>query len=150
MKKLSQIGSRIAFALTIFLVLAAAILTRPPKPLDDFDQPFYLTVAYDLIHRGVFSNGFIKLGNTAGATPSPGMFFGPLYPLLIAGVAKIDARFAKTIDCGAEAYFATRPPPDCDVYVRPMLLNHALLLTLGVVAVGRAAELLFAGRGIFW
>jgi hypothetical protein len=78
MKKLSQIGSRIIFALTVFLVLAAAILTRPPKPLDEFDQPFYLTVAYDLIHHGVFSNGFINLGNAAGVTPSPGMFFGPL------------------------------------------------------------------------
>src|SRR5262245_5999500 len=43
MKKLFQIGSRIAFALTVFLVLATAILTRPPKPLDEFDQPFYLT-----------------------------------------------------------------------------------------------------------
>ncbi len=85
MKKLAPIGSRIAFALTVFLVLAAAILTRPPKPLDEFDQPFYLTVAYDLIHNGVFSNGFVSLGNTAGATPSPGMFYGPLYPSLIAG-----------------------------------------------------------------
>ncbi len=150
MKKLSQIGSRIVFALTVFLVLAAAILTRPPKPLDEFDQPFYLTVAYDLIHHGVFSNGFINLGNAAGVTPSPGMFFGPLYPSLIAGVTEIDARFAKTVDCGAETYRAKRSATECDVYVRPMLLIHALLLTLGVLAVARAAELLFAERGIFW
>jgi hypothetical protein len=150
MKKLSQIGSRIVFALTVFLVLAAAILTRPPKPLDEFDQPFYLTVAYDLIHHGVFSNGFINLGNAAGVTPSPGMFFGPLYPSLIAGVTEIDARFAKTVDCGAETYLAKRSATECDVYVRPMLLIHALLLTLGVLAVARAAEVLFAERGIFW
>ena len=150
MKKLSPIGSRIAFALTVFLVLAAAILTRPPKPLDEFDQPFYLTVAYDLMHHGVFSNGFVSLGNTAGAMPSPGMFFGPLYPSLIAGVTEIDARFAKTVDCGAETYRAKRSATECDVYVRPMLLIHALLLTLGVVAVARAAELLFADRGIFY
>jgi hypothetical protein len=130
--------------------LAAAILTRPPKPLDEFDQPFYLTVAYDLIHHGVFSNGFINLGNAADVTPSPGMFFGPLYPSLIAGVTEIDARFAKTVDCGAETYRAKRSATECDVYVRPMLLIHALLLTLGVLAVARAAELLFAERGIFW
>jgi hypothetical protein len=150
MKKLSRIGSRFAFALTIFLGLAAAILTRPPKPLDEFDQPFYLTVAYDLVHHGVFSNGFIDLGNAAGASPPPGMFFAPLYPSLIAGVTAIDARFARTVDCGAEAYSATRSAADCDVYVRPMLLIHALALTLGAFAVARAAELLFPERGIFW
>lgn len=150
MKKFYQFINRIAFALTIFLILAAAILTRPPKPLDEFDQPFYLTVAYDLVHHGVFSNGFISLGKTVGATPSPGMFFGPLYPSLIAGVMKIDARFAKTVDCGAESYRAKRSSAECDVYVWPMLLIHALLLTLGAVAVARAAELLFAERGIFW
>jgi hypothetical protein len=150
MKKFSQFSSRIALALTIFLILAVAILTKPPKPLDEFDQPFYLTVTYDLIHHGVFSNGFISLGNTAGATPSPGMFFGPLYPLLIAGVTKIDARFAQTVDCGAESYRAKRSAAECDVYVRPMLLFHALLLMLGVVAIARGAELVFADRGMFW
>ena len=50
-------GSRIAFAVLLFSVLCAAILTRPAKWLSDFDQSFYLTVAYDLVHHGVFSNG---------------------------------------------------------------------------------------------
>ncbi|MGH8265628.1 MAG: hypothetical protein ACRET4_19290 [Steroidobacteraceae bacterium] len=150
MKRSSQVRSRIAVALAIFTVIAATILTRPQKPLDAFDQPFYLTVAYDLIHHGVFSNGFVDLGNSTGATPPPGMFFGPLYPSLIAAVTRIDARFAKTVDCGAETYRAKRSSTECEVYARPMLLVHALLLTLGVFAVARAAELLFDGRGIFW
>ncbi len=150
MKELAQIGSRIAIAFAIFTVIAGTILTRPPKPLDAFDQPFYLTVAYDLIHHGVFSNGFVDLGNSTGATPPPGMFFGPLYPSLIAAVTRIDARFARTVDCGAETYRAKGSTTECDVYTQPMLLIHALLLTLGVFAVARAAELLFDGRGIFW
>jgi hypothetical protein len=150
MKASFQIGSRIAAALAIFTVVATTILTRPPKPLDEFDQPFYLTVAYDLIHHGVFSNGFIDLGNGTGATPPPGMFFGPFYPWLIAAMARVDARFAEAVDCGAQTYRAKRSSAECDAYTRPMLLVHALLLTLGVFAIALAAELLFVGRGIFW
>ena len=41
----------------IFAALAAAILARPEKWLTDFDQAFYLSIAYDLNHHGVFSNG---------------------------------------------------------------------------------------------
>jgi hypothetical protein len=150
MKWHSSIGRRFVFVFAIFAVLAVAILTRPPKPLHEFDQPFYLTVAYDLIHHGVFSNGVIDLGNAAGTTPQPGMFFGPLYPALIAAVTKIDARFANAVDCGAEAYRAKRSAAECDISVKPMLIIHALLLTLGVLAAARAAELLFASHVIFW
>jgi hypothetical protein len=35
----------------IFTVLLTAIVTRPPKWLSDFDQSFYLTIAYDI--RGI-------------------------------------------------------------------------------------------------
>ena len=149
-KKFVQIGNRAAFALAILLILSAAILTRPPKQLDQFDQPFYLTIAYHLIHHGVFSNGSIDPGNGASAAPPPGMFFGPIYPSLIALVARIDARFAKSVDCGAEHYLATKTAGQCDIYVRPMLLLHALLLALGALAVARAAELLFPVGPIFW
>jgi hypothetical protein len=38
MDKLFDIGARVVFGVLIFAVLAAAILTRPPKGLSDFDQ----------------------------------------------------------------------------------------------------------------
>src|SRR5215470_4029377 len=143
-------GGRIAFALVVFAVLAAAILTRPPKGLADFDQAFYLAIAYDLDHHGVFSNGIIDDVNGTAATPSPGMFFGPLYPWLIVAMTKIDGGFAETVDCGVEAYYGRRPDADCETYVRPMHILHALLLTLAVLAIARAAELLFASPAVFW
>src|SRR5712691_412459 len=150
MRNLFNIGARIVFGLLIFAVLVAAILMRPPKGLSEFDQAFYLSVAYDLNHHGVFSNGVIDDVDSTIATPPPGMFFGPLYPWLIVGVTKFDERFAKTVDCGVEAHHGKRPATDCEIYVRPMHIIHALLLTLGVLAVARAAEVLFAGPMVFW
>ena len=150
MRNLFNIGARIVFGLLIFAVLVAAILMRPPKGLSEFDQAFYLSVAYDLNHHGVFSNGVIDDMDSTIATPPPGMFFGPLYPWLIVGVTKFDERFAKTVDCGVEAHHGKRPATDCEIYVRPMHIIHALLLTLGVLAVARAAEVLFAGPMVFW
>lgn len=150
MDRLFGIGARIVFGLLVFAVLAAAILTRPPKGLSDFDQAYYLAVAYDLNHHGVFSNGVIDDVDSTVAVPPPGMFFGPLYPWLIVGVTKIDSRFAKTVDCGVEAHHGKRSATDCEIFVRPMHIIHALLLTLGVLAIARAAKQLFAGAIVFW
>jgi hypothetical protein len=150
MDKLFNLGARVGFGLVIFAVLAAAILTRPPKGLGDFDQAYYLTVAYDLDHHGVFSNGVLDDVDSTVAVPPPGMFFGPLYPWLIAGVMKIDARFARSVDCGVKANQDARPGTECEIYVRPLHIIHALLLALGVLAVARAAEVIFARRLVFW
>jgi hypothetical protein len=150
MRKPFDIAVRVLFGIVIFAALAASILLRPPKSPNDFDQAYYLTIAYDLVHYGVFSNGLLDDVNSTTAAPPPGMFFGPLYPSLIAGVTKLDARFAKSVDCSVEANHGARPDTDCDVYVRPMHLIHALLLALGVLAVARAAEVLFARPMVFW
>ena len=66
--RLFNFGARVVFGLLVFAVLATAILSRPAKWLSDFDQSFYLTIAYDLNHHGVFSNGvFDKVDSTATA-----------------------------------------------------------------------------------
>src|SRR5215831_16370515 len=91
--------ARIGFGLLVVAILATAILRQPPKPLSDFDQSFYLTIAYDLIHHGVFSNGVFDDVDSTVTSPPPGMFFGPVYPWLIVAGAKIDSRFARAIDC---------------------------------------------------
>src|SRR5262245_50934652 len=101
--RLLDCGARIAFSLLIFATLATAILLRPSKWLSDFDQSFYLTIAYDLFHHGVFSNGVFDDVNSTAAAPPPGMFFGPVYPWLIVAATKIDPRFARAVDCSVEA-----------------------------------------------
>jgi hypothetical protein len=81
--RLLACGLRIVFGLLVFAVLATAILSRPAKWLGDFDQSFYLTIAYDLNHHGVFSNGVFDKVNSTVAIPPPGIFFGPIYPWII-------------------------------------------------------------------
>ncbi len=72
----------------IFAVLATALLTRVPKWMGDFDQSFYLTIAYDIDRYGVFSNGMFDQVNSVDTAPPPGMFIAPLYPWLVLAVQK--------------------------------------------------------------
>jgi hypothetical protein len=39
---------------------------------------------------------------------------------------------------------------DCEMYAMPVLLMHAALLTLGVLAVALSAEIIFASAAVFW
>src|SRR5262249_33543697 len=109
-------AARIAFGLMIFAVLATAILLRPPKWLSDFDQSFYLSIAYDLDHHGVFSNGVFGEADRTVAGPRPGMFFGPVYPWLVFAAGKLDPRFAAAVDCSVEANRKERDGAECEVY----------------------------------
>jgi hypothetical protein len=148
--KLLACGARVAFALLVFAVLATAILLRPAKWLSDFDQSFYITIAYDLEHHGVFSNGVFDDVNSTRAPPPAGKFFGPVYPWLVLAATKIDARFARAVDCSVEVNHEVRDRAECEVYARPMHLIHAALLTLGVIAIALSAELIFTSSVVFW
>jgi hypothetical protein len=143
-------GGRIAFGLLIMAVMVTAILMRPPKWLSDFDQAFYLTIAYDLDHHGVFSNGVFDDVNSSIAVPPPGMFFAPVYPWLIVAATRIDRRFAEAVDCAIEAHHKMHDGSRCEVYARPMHILHAAFLTLGVLAIALAAEIIFASSLVFW
>ena len=143
-------GVRIVFALGVFAILVTAILIRPPKWLSDFDQSFYLTIAYDLNHHGVFSNGVFDKVNSTAAAPPPGMFFGPVYPWLIVAATRADARFAQAVDCSVQATNNQVESTECDAYARPMHIMHAAFLTLGVLAIAAAAETIFTRGAVFW
>jgi 4-amino-4-deoxy-L-arabinose transferase-like glycosyltransferase len=142
--------SRIILAAVAFVVLAVAITTRPPKWLSDFDQSFYLTIAYDIDRHGVFSNGVFDTTDSAHTAPRPGMFFVPGYPLLVLAVMKIDGRFAKAAECSVEANYGKRDGSECDVYATPIHIIHAALLALGVLAVALSGEIVFGSIRVFW
>src|SRR5262245_57037497 len=97
-----RFAPRMLFALAVMAVLTTAILLRPAKWLSDFDQSFYLTIAYDLKHHGVFSNGKFDDVNSVVAVPPPGMFFAPLYPWLIVAATAVDPRFSAAVDCSVQ------------------------------------------------
>jgi hypothetical protein len=129
--------------------LLTAIVTRPPKWLSDFDQSFYLTIAYDIRHHGVFSNGVFDDVNSTVAAPAPGMFFGPVYPWLVVLASKLDGRFAQALDCSVESNHKLRDGGECEVYARPVHIMHAAFLAAGVIAIALASELIFGSSAVF-
>jgi hypothetical protein len=147
---LRRVGRGVILALAAFLVLAAALASRPAKQLMDFDQPFYVTIAYDLDRYGVFSNGIFDGTDDAVTAPAPGMFFGPVYPLLVLAAMKIDHRFADAVHCAVEADHGHGDPASCEPYAAPMHIIHALLLALGVLAVAAAGARMFGSTAVFW
>ncbi|HEY6254830.1 MAG TPA: hypothetical protein VIY51_03465 [Xanthobacteraceae bacterium] len=146
----SAAGPKIALACLSFLVLVVALVQQPAKRLRDFDQPFYITIAYDLDRHGIFSNGiFVDIDSTV-AVPRSGMFFAPVYPLVVLAAMKVDPRFAEAVACSVEADRGHRDEATCEPYATPMRIIHALLLALGIVAVAGAGRQIFGSRAVFW
>jgi hypothetical protein len=147
-----QVGSqsvhRTCLFLLAFAVLLPAILLRPPKWLSDFDQYFYVSIAYDLLHHGVFSNGAFDNVDSTKTVPPPGRFFGPIYPGLVAVLAGLDPRFGKAVACIVEVNERVHEGSQCEAYDRPVRIVHAALLAGGVLAIALASEVLFLG--VFW
>jgi len=147
---LARLGRDVVLTGLAFVVLALSITSEPSWKLDDFDQSFYITIAYDLDRHGVFSNGVFDELNSPAAAPPAGMFFGPVYPLLVLAGMKVDRRFDSAVACSVEANREHREEAACEPYATPMRIIHALLLALGVLAVANAGELIFPGRAMFW
>jgi hypothetical protein len=145
-----RIGRRLILVLVSFVVLALSIASQPSKQLRDFDQSFYITIAYDLDRHGVFSNGVFDDVDSTVAVPPAGMFFGPIYPLLVLAAMKIDHRFAEAVECTVEANYEHRDEATCEPYATPMRIIHALLLAVGVLAIAVAGEQMFKSRAVFW
>ena len=147
---LPTMRSRILLGLLSFAVLVTAIAIQRPKALSDFDQSFYVMIAYDLDRHGVFSNGVFDNVDSTREKPLPGMFFAPGYPLLVLAVMKLDARFAKAVECSVIAVNHQKDTSLCDAYATPVRVIHAALLALGVVALALCGSLIFASTRVFW
>ena len=120
-----HVASRIVLVAAAFVTFAAAITSQIPKGLSDFDQSFYLTIAYDIDRYGVFSNGMFDKTDSTREAPPPGMFFVPGYPLLVVAAMKMDSRFAKAVECSVEANHNKRNVAECEVYATPIHIIQA-------------------------
>jgi hypothetical protein len=146
---LARWATTIVLFVLALLILGGLIVSKPTKNLQDFDEIFYVTLAYDLDRYGVFSNGnFSTIDDTVTAPPA-GMFFGPVYPALVAAVMKLDPRFAKAARCSVEATRGHRDIDSCEPYDLPIRLLNALLLAIATVAIAATAELIFRRRSMF-
>jgi 4-amino-4-deoxy-L-arabinose transferase-like glycosyltransferase len=141
---------RLLFGCFAFAVLSFMILQSPAWKLRDFDQIFYVTIAYDLDKYGVFSNGPFAAVDSTVPRPSPGMFFGPVYPALVLAAMKLDGRFAAAVRCSVEANRGHRDEASCEAYAVPIRLINACLLLIGLIAVACAAELILERKSAFF
>jgi 4-amino-4-deoxy-L-arabinose transferase-like glycosyltransferase len=96
-------GSGLVALTLIVSILAALWQKQSVRPLSEFDQPFYLGIAYDLRHSGRFTDGYFFAKPGADGVRPASMRFTPLYPMLLAGVAQVDGPLRANMDCLVEA-----------------------------------------------
>jgi hypothetical protein len=125
------------------LIFGLSILIRPDWKLRDFDQVFYVTIAYDLDRYGTFSDGIFDPVDSSVQPAQPGMFFGPVFPALVFTVMKLDHRFADAVRCSVDSNRGHRDESSCEAYEAPIRVLNSVLLTIGAAAIGFAAELIF-------
>jgi len=90
--------------LLIFVVLGLVGANSRILPLSIGDQGFYVGIAYDIRHTGVFTNGYVFAEGPREAAHPAGMRFTPLYPALLAAVASVDPVFGRSLDCVAAGF----------------------------------------------
>lgn len=85
----------------LLIVAALGLMDRQQKllSLDQFDQPFYLGIASDLIQTGRFTNGFMFDGTGPASGRPSGMRFSPLYPAMLAVAARLDPALRRGMAC---------------------------------------------------
>jgi hypothetical protein len=142
-RQLTVRATKVGIVLAAFLVLGLSILSRPDWKLRDFDQVFYVTIAYDLDRYGVFSDGIFDPVDSSVQPAQPGMFFGPVFPAMILAVMNLDQRFAEAVRCSVDSNRGHRDESTCEAYETPIRILNAALLAIGVTVVGLAAELIF-------
>jgi hypothetical protein len=125
------------------LIIGLSILSRPDWKLRDFDQVFYVTIAYDLDRYGVFSDGIFDPIDSSVQPAQPGMFFGPVFPAMVFAVMKLDHRFAEAVRCSVESNRGHRDESTCEAYEVPIRILNSVLLAIGAAAIGLAADLIF-------
>jgi hypothetical protein len=134
--------------LTTLVFLMGFWFRAAPSTLIDFDDRFYLGVAYDIRHEGIFSDGFVFSEPGPGSNRPPGMFFAPLYPAFLAVIGSLDGKFARAMDCTVE----TRASHEAHCPTDAALLNAVqfCLLVSTYVLIVYLATVIFASRRIAW
>ena len=81
--------------------------------------------------------------------PAAGMFFGPVYPVLVLAAMKIDHRFAASVHCNVEADRGRGDPATCEQYATPMRIIHACLPAFGSLAIATTGRRSFRPKALF-
>ena len=126
----------VAAAVSLLCLLVTLAMLRPGT-LRDYDQPLYLSIAYDLATTGEYTNGRRVMGmeSEQAAPPERGAYTAPLYPAFLSVLMRLDPSFASAAAC-------VRTVPDsairaCPVHIATMTVVQAVLALLTLLAVWR-------------
>jgi 4-amino-4-deoxy-L-arabinose transferase-like glycosyltransferase len=138
---------RLAPALTlgVILVICAALWSRADvRPLSEYDQTFYIGIAYDLRTTGRFTDGFGFATADAGQIRPSGMRFSPLYPALVAVAMAFDSNFAHAVDCVVHSNAKDAACPAAAGLIR--LMQFLMLAVFFLIVWWVAREVLCSSR----
>lgn len=108
----------------------------PPGYLWTYDQPVYLSIAYDIAHFGRFTDGSAWGPPSVDPSRPPGMVRTPLYPMFLAVTAALDPVFNRTLNCLVQNQAATTCPQQAPLpRVLQFLMIVAFYLMLWRIAV---------------
>lgn len=101
MRLVVQDGVQPVLAGLVILAWLTACWDRAPRPgyLWSFDQPVYLSIAYDIVHEARITDGTAWGVPHADPARPPGMARTPLYPLFLAATAELDPAFNRSLSC---------------------------------------------------
>lgn len=88
-----------SLALLVSIILVSFQTFYYPSDLSVGDSYAYMSVAKDIVDTGIFTDGRFKDNAYIEGENGQGMFFAPLYPLLIAGTMMLDSVFYDTVSC---------------------------------------------------
>ncbi len=147
--------------LAALLVVGVQALRKPPRDAL-FDELYYLTIARDLQLFGVFTNGTFKrgpfgrapgpehFGDESPSWATPGRFFAPAYPMLIAALATVDRGLADSIRCQVKYGNLAKPQEGCPRAFRSLILVQIVLWAIAMLAIFRIAWALTSSETVAW
>jgi 4-amino-4-deoxy-L-arabinose transferase-like glycosyltransferase len=127
---LAKRGGNQAVAATAIIVLWLGLLwsqAAAPGDLRRFDQPRYLTIAYDLLHLHRFTDGSGFAVPHVDPMRPPGMEIMPLYPAFLGATALLNPTFDRSLSCFVERSDAASCP-----HAAPLPRALQVAMTAGV------------------
>jgi hypothetical protein len=116
----------VLLALVIACVACTALWLRTTAPaVNDFDQPFYIGPAHDILSLGRYTDGYVyALPAPDGSRPA-GKMLAPLYPTILSAIALLDpgvrASFACVVDILGKS-------AECPNNLLPIRLLHLAMI----------------------
>lgn len=130
--------------LVALVVVGVQMSLKRPDPLQP-DERTYLAIINTLLRTGVYSDGDMNAGGVAG---EPGRFIAPAYPMMVAGLAKLDGTLASRLECLGRS--ERKAPRTACGRLWALDITQTLLAAIGLAAVFAIAHMVSGSSAVAW